>query len=570
MWMPGLFRLETNASQVDYMIDHGVVYWWINICSMKVGFVCKVVSPVVLLGFGVMLAAAEDVFDDPRVQKVREVLETDGLDDMIEAIPKQHQQAALETAVGAKRANLVERGHLQTDLRGLEAQAEKIRQAQRLQTARFPTDGSPASLQLQARQADQAGNFSNRIDPIQKQIDNLEAQKTQNIREGKAINRNITANSAGQTPAGAMGKLQKLGYWLSAIDPVSRFARVAGEAAAAWEGTSSWEDVGTKAADEAGQWYVSSKASAVGFTLGSSTGMAAPVAAPVSAFGFGYAASQMHEKTWGKVAELQSQQRHNQRAESKFQVAPEELAKTRAENQARTQKILQTRYKSPAEGRYERSLQGLDEMRDEVRALYAKWDAEKVRAPVEKPVPPVATAVESLRSANLPKVNANPSAEREPEAETVENSPPPDSGSVAEGAPAGGADAELIRQQLQQQAAVEHSIDSVHAIETQARHEVQVEEQRRRAIEHQRRVQQALRAERARQQAIANARAAAYRNAVVQANMWQAQQAAARSATPQREWGPGWIVEKHNTSMTELLKRHGRSEQWQREHGLIK
>lgn len=519
---------------------------------------------------GVMLAAAEDVFDDPRVQKVGEVLEADGLDDMIKAIPRQHQQEALETAVGAKRANLQERGRLQTDLRGLEAQAEKIRQAQRLQTARIPTDGSPASLQLQARQADQAGNFSRRIAPIQQQIDYLEAQKAQNIREGKAINRNITANSAGQPPAGAMGKLKMLGYWLSAIDPVSRLARIAGEGAAAWEGTSSWEDVRTKAADEAGQWYVSSKASAVGFTLGSSTGMAAPVAAPVGAFALGYTASQVHEKTWGKVAELQSQQRHNRQAEAKFQVAPDELAKTRAENQARLQQKLQTRYKSPAEGRYERSLQGLDEMRDEVRALYAKWDAEKVQTPVEKPVPSVATAVQSLRAANLPELKAHSSTEKEPEAETVENFPPPGSGSVAEGAPADAPDAELIRQQLQQQAVVEHSIDSVHAIETQARHEVRVEEQRRRAIEHQRRVQQALRAERARQQAIANARAAAYRNALIQANMWQSQQTAARSAAPQREWGPGWIVEKHNTSMTELLKRHGRSEQWQREHGLIK
>ncbi len=124
---------------------------------------------------------------------------------------------------------------------------------------------------------------------------------------------------------------------------------------------------------------------------------------------------------------------------------------------------------------------------------------------------------------------------------------------------------------LQREAEAESVNQVVQQLQQSAVREAQAERQA--AIQAQRRYQAAVAAEnQRRRRLVVQAQQRALGAAVGQALAGAINQAA-KPPFPQqqsREWGQGWHVEKHNMSMKELLIKHGRSEQWQRERGLIK
>lgn len=265
------------------------------------------------------------------------------------------------------------------------------------------------SVELTLRRAKESTNYSQRLVLQRAELQSLSPMRAESAANaarleqvGKDIERVEEGIAAGKSKSlfQVKGWLQGLGKVLDFADVAGAASRVAADAWGVYEGDTGVQDVLERSGEEVLKRAVTTEVAAQAGILGSATGVLAPVAIPFLVITASDRASTEFDATTGAFMERRRQERADERARQLYAMEPEELARRRAENRARSQ-----RENAEAAALAQRQPKGvsIDQLRSDVQACYARWDEEKkkeqqAQAAIPPPAPDIGAALQSVET----------------------------------------------------------------------------------------------------------------------------------------------------------------------------
>ncbi|MCB1279587.1 hypothetical protein [Prosthecobacter sp.] len=263
------------------------------------------------------------------------------------------------------------------------------------------------SVELTLQRAKESTNYSQRLALHRADSQSLSAMRAESATNasrleqvGNKIEQAEEGLAAGKSksPFKVKGWLQGLGKFLEAADLVGTAVTWFADVHGIYEGDTSVQDLAERVGGDLAKRAVLSKAAAGAGAMGSATGVLAPVAIPVLVIAASEKVSTDFDNSVGALMDRRRQERADERARQLYAMEPEELARRRAENRARSQ-----RENAEAAALAQRQPKGvsIDQLRSDVQACYARWDEEKkkeqqAQAAVPPPAPDIGAALHSV------------------------------------------------------------------------------------------------------------------------------------------------------------------------------